>query len=94
MKTDAEKKYILCLDYIGIDAREFVTKPMTTAEFNDEFEKSYLAQEFPIVIEGNRTEVSGDNNLEWDRFAFTQAMYDNPNLFVTWGVYNAKKYSR
>jgi hypothetical protein len=90
IKTDDKKKYLISLEYIGVTVKEFITKPMTTAEFLAEFEQSYLAQEFPIFIEGNYKEISGTNNVEWDKMCFTNAMNNNPNLFVTWGIHYAK----
>ena len=82
--------YILRFDYIGVDLREWITKPMTRDEFKWNFENDYRAEQFPILIEGGRMEFTGDDNVEWDILPFTEDMYRNPNLQVSWGIYDRK----
>ena len=85
----SKQKYLICLDYIRhFVIREFITKPMTEEEFEINIRGKLVVKDFPIIIKGNRKEGIKDA-VVWDDFIYTEAMYNDSNIFLTTGVYNA-----
>jgi len=77
-----KRKYLICLDYpTEFTAREFITKPMTEEEFDTDIRGCIREGLFPIIVEGNRKEAD-----IWDNLILTEAIINNPNIFITMGV--------
>lgn len=84
----SKQRYLICFDYVhSFIMREFVTLPMTEEEFETDFRGNIKEEIFPIFVKGNRKEHTNNEDI-WDDIVYTRAMYDDPNILLTIGVYN------
>ena len=87
--TDIKKKHIIRItwpDTLVMD--EWITKPMTTEEFQDDILGRIEEGLLPFFIEGNRIEVAGDNHKEWDKLFISKFIIDNTKIEC--GIYYVK----
>ena len=64
--------------------QEWWTKPMTHATIAQQMEKVWN-QQVPVSIEGALREYVGNKDY-WDKLVITPAMFNNPNLLISWGI--------
>ena len=64
--------------------QEWWTRPMTAESLRLQMKHVWTYQE-PVSIEGALREYVGNKDY-WDKLVITPAMFNNPNLLISWGI--------
>ena len=86
---EPKQRYIISLRYMldGI-IQDYITKPMTEEDFNDDIRGCIKDKLFPIIVPLRKPEVLENSKVIHDEFVYTEAHFNDSAIHVTLGVYH------